>query len=294
MKKQSLCPCGSGKPQEKCCGNKLQMNVFIQPFTNPEEREEFLKNMAMGSQFHFRQRGHFFYYGKDILSYKREQPANKLRNEFLEVFSSFMTDTLEDTCPPSWKECDSSFWEELIFTHFLHCMKITPQEKETEKFLMQLKNFVRWLDRRVGTSWYGLVNQYANEARSDLKICEHLLNYLFLCDFPQLHQSDFNLELALQKVEYKFDQFAERKDSLFEVTSRIEDTIVLTESNTNRTYYIKGIPRHLIKAGLIMNGSIGRKKGEKVWEWYHTEGIYPNRGRKYIRLNTPELEPTHV
>jgi hypothetical protein len=261
-----------------------QVKVWVQPFANPKERQEFLMNLAISTEFEMRHRGLLEFYGKDLIAYKRGHASDKNCNEFLRVFSKFMTDCLEDKCPSSWKECQPSFWEEFIFTFYPHHIKISPNEKEVETFLSQLKKFVRWLDQRAGTSWYPVIEEYASEAGPELKFCEHLLNGLFLRDFPRIHHDDWNLEKDYEKIEQKFNQFSDRLDSLFEVTSMIEDTIVLTEFNSNRTYYIKGLPGKLIKPGIIMSGAIGKRSGEKVWDWYETECIYPQRGKNYVTL----------
>ncbi|MEH7331629.1 hypothetical protein V7161_03265 [Neobacillus drentensis] len=276
----------SGTTKDFFSGNNLQVTAFTHEFANPKERQEFLMNLAISSEFDMRHRGLLQYYGKDFIAYKREKPSDHNRNEFLRVISKFMANCLEDNCPPSWQQCQSAFWEELIFTFFPHSMKITPNEKEVETFLFQLKKFVRWLDRRTGTSWYSVVEKFAREAGSELTICEWLLNALFLNDFPRIHHSDWNRNQDIEKVHQKFNQCSDKLDSIFEVTSRIEDTVVLTEFDTNRTYYIKGLPSKLIETGIIMSGMIGKRRGELVWNWFQTEGIYPQRGKKYLALKT--------
>jgi hypothetical protein len=261
-----------------------QMRVRVQPFANPKERQEFLMNLAISAEFEMRHRGLLEFYGKDLIAYKQKNTSDKNCNEFLRVMSKFMTDWLEDKCPSSWKKCQPSFWEEFIFTFYPHSMKISPNKKEVETFLSQLRKFVRWLDRRAGTSWYPVIEEYASEAGPELKICEHLLNDILLSDFPRIHHDDWNLEQDYEKIKQKFNKFTDRLDSIFEVTSMIEDSIVLTEFNSNRTYYIKGLPCKLIKPGIIMSGAIGKRSGEIVWNWYQTEGIYPQRGKNYITL----------
>jgi hypothetical protein len=259
-----------------------QMKVFMHPFATPEERQQFLKDLAISAEFEMRHRGLLQFYGKDFIAYKRAKPSDTNRNEFLSVISKFMTDCLEDHCPSSWKQCQPSFWEEFIFICFPHYMKISPNEKAVEIFQYQLKKFVRWLDKREGTSWYPIVEKYVTDAFSELKICERLLNYLYLRDFPRVHQRDWNPQQDLDKLHQKFNQFTDTLDSVFELTSMIEDTTILTEFDSNRTYYIKGLPRNLLKQGLIMSGVIGKRKGEFTWNWFQTEAIYPNRGKKYI------------
>jgi hypothetical protein len=266
-----------------------QVNVKVHHFANPEERQEMLMNLAIGSQFEMRQRAILEYYGKDLVTYKREHTSKKA-NEFLRILSKFMTTCLEDNCPSSWQKCDSSFWEELIFTFFPHTMQISQNRKEAEIFLTQLKIFVQWLDKRVDSCWYPVVEKFTLEAKSELKICEHVLNDIFLTDFPKLHHPDRNLIKTAEKIEQDFINCDNKLSSIFEVTSLIDDMVVLTEFNTNRIYYIKDLPLKWIEQGLIMSGVIGKKSREKAWRWFATDGVYPNRGRAYLKLNIKPSE----
>jgi hypothetical protein len=276
----------SNNTKDICDEKEPQMKVLMKHFENPKEREDLLKNMGISAEFDMRHRGHFLFYGKDFIDYKLERPYDKDRNEFLHILSNFMTDVLEDNCPPSWKKCKRPFWEELIFTQLPHVMRITPNQKQVENFLSQLKMFIQWLDKRVGTSWFTVVDKYSKEAISDLKVCEKVLNTIFLRDFPQLHQKGFSPEQQIEIVNQSFKQCTKKWDSLFEVTSIIDQITVLKEFNTNITYYVKGLPTHIIVPELIMSGCIGRKSGTLLWELFQTEGIYPQKGRKYLKLNS--------
>jgi hypothetical protein len=101
-------------------------------------------------------------------------------------------------------------------------MHITPEQKQVETFLSQLKMFTQWLDKRNGTKWFPVVDNYSKEAISDLKLCEQVLNTIFLIDFPQLHQKDFSLEQQIEIANQSFKQCTKRWDSIFEVTSVID------------------------------------------------------------------------
>jgi hypothetical protein len=276
----------SNNTRDICEEKEPQMKVLMKHFENSKEREDLLKNMRISTEFDMRHRGHFLYYGQDFIDYKLIRPYDKDRNEFLRILSNFMTTVLEDDCPPSWKKCKRPFWEELIFTQFPHVMRITPDQKQVETFLSQLRMFIQWLDKRVGTTWFSVVDKYSKEAISDLKVCEQVLNTIFLRDFPQLHQKGFNPEQQIEITNQSFKQCTKRWDSLFEVKSIIDQITVLKEFNTNITYYVKGLPTHLIVPELIMSGIIGRKSGTLLWEWFQTEGIYPQKGRKYLKLNS--------
>ena len=261
-----------------------EVRMRVHHFESPNERQEFLKNLAISSEFEMRYRGLLDYYGKEFIDYKKQKPTDKNRNEFLRIISKFMTECLEDNCPSSWQQCQPSFWEELIFTFYPHCMQISTEEKEVETFLSQLKYFVKWLDKRVGTSWYPIVEEYSFIARSELKACEHLLNGLFLNDFPRIYQSDWDPEQDIEKINHKFEQCTDRLNSIFKVTSIIEDTVLLSEFETNHTYYIKSLPYKLIEIGMIMSGIIGKKSADLTWNWFQTDGIYPQRGKTYIKI----------
>ncbi|MCL6571827.1 MAG: hypothetical protein K6T88_09105 [Bacillus sp. (in: Bacteria)] len=274
----------SGNTKDICDESKPQVNVLMKHFKNPKEHEEMVKSLQIGAEFDMRPRGHYLFYGKDMIAYKLERPYDQNRNEFLRILSNFMSNVLEDTCPSTWKKCKRPFWEELIFTHLPHVMRITPDQNQIQTFLYQLKMFIQWLDKRVGTTWFTVVDKYSKEAVSDLKVCEHVLNTLFLRDFPQIHQKGFRPLQTAEIIEQNFKECTKHLDSLFEVTSIIDQITVLTEFNSNKTFYVKGLPTHLIVPGLIMSGAIGRKSGTLLWEWFQTEGIYPQKGRKYLQL----------
>ncbi len=261
-----------------------QVSVRAIPINSPKERQDIFRDLATSSEFDMRYRGVFEYYGKDLLIYKRLEPSDEARNEFLRILAKFMTECLEDNCPSSWKQCQPAFWEELIFAYFPHVMRISPDNKETENFISQLLKFIRWLDKQAGTSWYSLVEEYSLIAFPDLQKCEKLLNLIFLRDFPRIHHEDFNPRKNIEKLTKAYKQFPHKLDSLFEVTSITHDSIVLTEFGTKFTYCIQGLPDTLIQPGMIFNGILVKRNDELFWHWYLTDGIYPQRGKRYIDL----------
>lgn len=252
----------------------------VHHFATPEERQNMLRDIAISSEFEMRYRGLLEYYGKDFIAHKKEKPSDEKRNEFLRVISKYMTHYLEDDCPPSWKQCQPTFWEVLIYSFYPDHIKLSPNEEDVETFIFQLKKFVRWLDKRTGTSWYATIEQYTSEAFPELKICERIINRLFLNDFPRIHHDDWNFEEDLDRFDQIFSQCTNQVDSTFNVTKIIGDSVLLTELKTNCTYYIKGLPCDLIVPGIKMSGIIGKKSGDRCWNWYHTHGIYPSRGEK--------------
>jgi hypothetical protein len=257
-----------------------EVSVRVVPFTNTKERTEFFKNLAISSEFDMRQRGLLEYYGKDFITYKLEDPTNEKRNEFLRVIAQYMTTHLEDNCPPSWKACHSPFWEELIFAMIPHSLQINPNQNEAETYLSELKMFVKWLDKRAGTNWYPVVADFVKAASSDLIICESILHAIFLNHYPKLFQDDWNPFEDIENQEREYEQCADQVNSFFVVTRILDDLIELTDYRTDRMYQLKGLPTELMKPGLIMIGSIGRKRDDLYFKWYHTGGIYPPRARK--------------
>lgn len=280
MKKLVLCKCGSGKAVDECCSKETR--VWLQPFTNPDEHKEFLQKVKISSQFGLRYRGLLEFYGNDLIAYKLENPSSKPRNEFLEVLAMYFTVFLEADCPESWKECQPSFWEEFIFTFYPFHIKITPKEKEVEKFLSELKKFIRWLDRRVGSSWYKLIETYIEESSTELKKCEQIINRLYLHTFPRIHHDDwdFNMEFLLNTQQ--IEECKEAEMNIFEVENLNGPIVVVTSLDTNMTYYIKGLPYEIIMPGTLLSGTIGRKSGDWLWIWNQPESVFPPRARKYL------------
>ncbi|SDY80260.1 hypothetical protein SAMN05421736_103343 [Evansella caseinilytica] len=280
-KKQFFCNFDRGKanvPREKT----LQIAVRSKSFSSPQEYRDFLTKLQISSRFEMRYRGLFEFYGDDLIAYSLKNSSDKNSNEFLRIFSSYLTDYLEDRCPSSWKQCHPPFWEELMLTYYPHCMKLTTYEKEVDNFSLQLKQFVLWLDKRVDTSWYNVICQYADEFLPDLRACEHLLNSLYLNDFPNLHHDDFIPEQEIGKFSQNIDKYTERVASLFQVIRVIENITLAVDLHSGQTYSIQGLPAKNIVPGMLMYGDIGKNIREKFWHWYCTEGVYPQNARKYF------------
>ncbi|WP_445489130.1 hypothetical protein [Niallia sp. 03133] len=281
MKNYSYCLCGSGKPQEICCENTSQTKVILHPIENPLDRKKFLKKIEISSHFNMRFRALFEFYGDDLIDYKREYLSDPDCNEFLRIFSKYMTDYLEDKVPSSWETCKSPFWEKLIYLYFPLSIKLSPEKKETEKFLMELKKFCFWLDFRANTSFFKTISNY-KDALNDLIGCEQLLNALFQINFPKIHQEGWDINKDLDKMEEEFCEFANTEESLFEITSIIGDTVVLTDLGSNRMYNTKGLPLHVTAPGLILHGTIGRKPDDLFWSLHEADGVYPHKAKRYF------------
>nr|WP_263323583.1 hypothetical protein [Neobacillus sp. Marseille-Q6967] len=259
-----------------------EISLRVIPLSGPDERTEVLKNLAISSEFSMRYRGLFEYYGKELIAYKLEKPKDEDRNEFLRSLSHYMTTYLEDSCPSSWEECGPAFWEQFIFHHFPKLfLKLTPNENQVVIFLNQLKRFVRWLDKRVGTSWYPLIESFHAVAHSELTTCERLLNALFVYCYPQMYQADWDPIEDIKKNDEDFNLCAERWDSLFEVTGILGEIIEITEDQSGCHYHVAGLPYQYFVKGILVSGAIGRKSEDIYWNWYSTEGVLPPSGKKY-------------
>jgi hypothetical protein len=272
----------NSKKKKSSGKNITEIKAWAIPMTTPQERKNVFMDLAISSEFGMRNRGLVFYYGKDLIAYKRERPSDQNRNEFLRILSKFMTDCLEDDCPSSWKLCGSSFWEKFIYYFFPQNISISPTIKETDNFLLQLKIFVRWLDNRVGTQYYPIIETYTTEAAPYLKSCEHLLNFLFLKHFPKAYSDNWNPEQDIEQLTLSGTQYVNTIEGVFEVTSKIEDTFVLNDWGSHHTYYVKDLPSNCVELGMILSGVIGRRKGEKHWNWYITVAINPQQAKNYI------------
>jgi hypothetical protein len=262
--------------------NMLEITAWEIPIGTPQERQNIFNDLVISSEFEMRNRGLVFYYGKDLIAYKREKPSDQNRNEFLRILSKFMTDCLEDHCPSSWDQCERSFWEKFIYYFYPQNLKISPTLKEAEHFLFQLKKFVSWLDKRVGTHYYPLIEKYSTETAPDLKSSEILLYSLFMRDFPQANSEGWDPEQDIERLTQNGTQYTDSLEGVFEVTSKMEDTILLTDISSNQTYYVKGLPSDFVNLGMILSGVIGKRKRDKQWNWYITVAVNPPQAKNYI------------
>ncbi|MFD2045480.1 hypothetical protein ACFSTA_17490 [Ornithinibacillus salinisoli] len=89
----------------------LEVKAWKIEFSHPDEREVYMERLRVGSEFDMRYRGIFEFYGADLVAYKLKHKSSNQVNDFLRVFSKYLTDYLEDDCPPSWEECSHSFCE---------------------------------------------------------------------------------------------------------------------------------------------------------------------------------------
>ncbi|WP_231784211.1 hypothetical protein [Lentibacillus sp. JNUCC-1] len=255
----------------------------MQTFSHPDEHKAMMEKLKISSKFDMRYRGLLEFYSDDLVAYKLKKGSGKHTNEFLRIFSYYLTDTLEDHCPSSWQECQSSFWEKFIFVHYPHDhMTISKKQRDSEIFLLQLRRFVKWLDQRTGTSWLKVVEQYEAQAKSELLHCEKLLNHLFQQAFPGIHQNDWDFEKILTSNTTNHNHYANNIQSIFQVKEVYDDVVTINDIDSDRVYQIVGMPCKLVKPGLLIEGCIGMKKDAFFWELWVTSGVYPARARDYF------------
>jgi hypothetical protein len=281
MKKRPLCSCGSGLAAEHCC-EKFQIHSFTIPFTKSQTREKILKKLQIGSEFQMRNRALAFFYGDDLIAYKLGKPKDPNRNEFLFHLSYYFTDYLEDLSPSSWQECTPLFWEEFISTYFPGRISISKTVDKTEEFFTELQKFVRWLDRKTGTSWFKTVEDFIRMNKDDIKTGEAALNSLVLHHFPHIHDHDFDIQKDFEADQQRLGTLIHSADGLFEVQTVIDDVFVLNNFEDGKTYHTKGLP-NCILPGILLKGAIGKRKHDFFWRWCATGAVFPKSSKKFMR-----------
>ncbi|MFC4024419.1 hypothetical protein ACFOUV_11495 [Oceanobacillus longus] len=261
---------------------QIEVKTWVHTFSHPDEHKEFMEEFKIASQFEMRYRGLLEFYGADLIAYKRNNMASQHVNEFLHILSKFFTDHLENNCPSSWKECQSTFWEEFISTCYPQYMKLSTKHNESEIFLTQLMKFVKWLDKRIGTTCYKAVKEYAENIASELRSCEQLLNELHLHSFPRLHAGDWNPMEDISRIENELQDCDDTINSIFEVESIAGNLVTLCDIDSTKTYQVTDFPAENVRPGILLEGTIGRKNYAFYWLWYHIEGVYPQIAQKYI------------
>ncbi|WP_458413232.1 hypothetical protein ACNQFZ_21035 [Schinkia sp. CFF1] len=265
---------------EDCYRPSPELRIWSIPFSNPNERIEILEKVSTSSQFGMRYRGLFEFYGDDLITYKREKPKCPLRNKFLQILSSYFTDYLEDDSPASWPGCQASFWEELIFVFFMLQIQVTNKEKEVETFLPELKKFTRWIDKRAGTNTHPLINKLIEKTKSELIICERLINHLYYKAYHELSKDYTDPQKEINSTHNQ--EYNEVKDTLFEISEINGEIAIASELFTNKKYLLNGLPNQMISPGTLIHGTIGKKYGHLVWNWLLPENVFPQRAKKYL------------
>lgn len=259
-----------------------QIRIWSKPISDSKEQMEILEKVKISSQFGMRKRGLFEFYGDELIAYKREKPKCSNRNKFLHFLSTYFTEYLEDNCPTSWQECHSLFWEEFLFAFYPTQLTITPNEKEVETFLFELKKFTRWLDRKIGTSSYKLINQFIAESKDDLLECEYLLNQLLIHAYPEIFENKRHVEFSdLYKLKDVPD-YENYKKLIFEIKEINNELVIASDIYTNINYLIEGMPPQILSPSILIYGVIGQNNGELIWTWQYPEHVMPLRTKKFI------------
>jgi hypothetical protein len=258
-----------------------ETKIHLVPIQNAQERNKFLKKLEISSHFNMRYRGLFEFYGNDLIEYKQKNFSSNDCNTFLRIFSSYITDYLEDKMPPSWKKCKPSFLEKLIYLYLPYSLKITSEKKEMVLFLNELTTFSIWLDQRENTSWTALMDKYQDSIK-ELNECEQLLNHLFLTTFPHYLQSNWNYKADLEKILLEQLACDSVVNNIFQVTHIIQDITVLTDIHSNKIYNVINLPIDLISPGILLHATLGIKKENLYWNLVFIEGVYPQKAKRYF------------
>ncbi|MUK87649.1 hypothetical protein GMD78_04445 [Ornithinibacillus sp. L9] len=273
----------SGHAGEGSKSDQLQVRAWVKTISDPNEHKEFMERLHVGSQFDMRYRGLVEYYGDDLIAYKRKNLSSKHVNDFLYIFSKYLTDHLEDDCPPSWKEFHPQLWEEFIYACFPMYLDISLKQNKSEIFQKQLKKFIYWLDKRSGCSWYSTVEKCIEDGLEELKTCEKIFNALFLHSYPNLHQKDLNPLEDIAKIEARLQGCDTTLNSIFEVTNITDGIVSVRDIDTNTALQIAAFPT-TISTGILLEGTIGMNNYDFYWTWLATQAVYPNKAQNYIQF----------
>lgn len=260
---------------------KPETKIKLIPLTGTQSRSEILKKIEISSQFNMRYRGLFEYYGDDLIAYKKENPTDFFRNEFLRTFSSYLTDYLEDNMPASWNKCKKAFIELLLHIHLPNTIKISKERNSIQHFISEFKKFSIWLDQRKGTAWTKLIMPY-NETIHELTLCEELLNKLYLQMYPQFFETNWDYEKDLTRIGKVLEESKDIEDNFFEIIKIEESTVLLANIFTNKQFQISDIPVDDRFLGIILHGSIGRLEGHTTWSLLLVAGLYPKGSKRYL------------
>lgn len=261
-----------------------ETRIKLIPLTGTQSRSEILKKIEISSQFNMRYRGLYEYYGDALIAYKKENPTDYFRNEFLRTFSSYLTDYLEDNMPASWHKCKKSFIELLLLIHLPNALKISKERNSMQHFISEFKNFSIWLDHKEKTMWTKMLTSY-EQTFHELQLCEELLNRLYLQMYPRFFASDWDYQKDLSRVSQLLEKCTEVEDNFFQInTIDGRDTVYFSNLHTKKQFQVNNFPIEEKFLGLILHGSIGRLEGHSSWSLLLTAGVYPMRAKRYLTL----------
>jgi hypothetical protein len=287
--KATLCPCGCGKPANACTSSPI-VKVFSRPLNSPEEREQIIENVQIGSTFGMRMRAHLLFYGKDLATYAKKTTVTPNTTHFLHLLSEFLYEKCDSGDMESWSGCGHDFWDEFVSTYCPHTLTLSHRVKETERFLFQLTKFANWMDTSKQTSLSSVITPCVKSHKSDIILCEKIINHLLKKQYPTILSKNWDYLKALDQLEAAYDSYADVEDGLFEVTGIIEKVVVARHVESGQSYSIRGLPSTLLKPQLLIHGVIGKRYKETKWNWFYTSGAYPQQSKKYLPLHMETAE----
>jgi hypothetical protein len=289
--KATLCPCGCGKSAIACKSPSLSVNVFSKSLNSPEEQAEIIENVQIGSTFNMRMRGHLLFYGKDLTGYAKKTTVTPNTSHFLHLLSDYLYGKSDAGSVDSWEDCTHSFWDEFVSAYCPHTICLSQRENEASKFLFQLTKFANWMDTNSGTSLLSIINPCIKNNKSDVILCEKIINYLLKQHFPNILGKGWDYSQALDKIEAAYNSHADIEEGLFEVTGIIDKITLARNVRSQQGHSIQGLPTTLLKPGLLLHGEIGKQYRENKWNWIHTFGAFPPQSIKYLSIHIDTAAP---
>jgi hypothetical protein len=280
MKKPAFCECGSGQPSDYYCTKGWHNTSYSKEIIYPTEREEVIK-LLIAKQFQMSRRGRNKFYGNDLTAWQSRKPNDPNRKEFTLILNQFMDDCLRDNCPKSWKECDQSFWEELIAAYWPKCFHISEKGQEHLVFLIELRKFAKWIDKKEKTQIETTIKTLTTEIKHDLSMSESILNQMIEQAYPGVLSGELDFTQALEKEKRRFDSYHITFPGLFEVSDSKHSVFLLSDLQTGDSYHVMSLPESL-KPGFLVQGVIGHLIGLPFWEWCLIDGVFPPQSKKYF------------
>ncbi|WP_193224508.1 hypothetical protein [Bacillus sp. B1-b2] len=254
------------------------VKVRLIPLDGTQNRSQILKKIEISSSFNMKYKALFEYYGDDLIEYKKLDLDNKQRNDFLRIFSSYLTDFLEDTMPTSWKKCSTSFLKQLCYLYLPSTVQISQNKNHITLFLEEFRHFATWLDKKENTKWMEFIDKHLTTLQT-LQTCEDLHHTLFLQLYPTYLHSTRNDQKHMEKVKQLLNQCQEVEDGLFQIRAINTQTVSISNIFTNRIYDIHSTEIQEKHLGIILDVSIGIYKNHSTWTILVPLGIYPKEAK---------------
>ncbi|HWJ77906.1 MAG TPA: hypothetical protein VNR61_07505 [Niallia sp.] len=261
---------------------KLSTKIKLIPLNGTQQtRNEFLKKIEISSAFNMKNQALFEYYGDDLIAYKKLAISDKKRNEFLRIFSSYLTDYLEGNIPSSWIECKTSFLEKLLFLFLPSKIKVTEDKDSISSFLVEFKKFAYWLDKKEQTNWVNHLISYKDQL-AELSLCEELFLDFFLKMYPSYFQTDWNYSSDKKRLNQLLKECNTIDSGLFEIKNIEYNVITLLNLYTNKSYRLSYFPMLDNYAGLILHCTVGQQLNHRNWVLLKTFSVFPPQAKKYF------------